>query len=171
MIRRPPRSTLFPYTTLFRSNLIFRQFDVGDIGRIEVYLYAVESLPATRAEETSILDHGANRALQAEMDADAVPHLESRTVCRSFILGFWHHWFSSPWRFSRHRGQALIISQSTHSLVSNIQPSLTSVSRMAMTAGRFIPRAVIVARPVGVRPCRRNSGVQRKWSDHRSRRG
>src|SRR5256885_13133074 len=24
MIRRPPRSTLFPYTTLFRSNLIFR---------------------------------------------------------------------------------------------------------------------------------------------------
>src|SRR2546430_11348730 len=23
MIRRPPRSTLFPYTTLFRSNLIF----------------------------------------------------------------------------------------------------------------------------------------------------
>src|SRR2546430_3116356 len=24
MIRRPPRSTLFPYTTLFRSNLIVR---------------------------------------------------------------------------------------------------------------------------------------------------
>src|SRR5258708_27895573 len=23
MIRRPPRSTLFPYTTLFRSNLLF----------------------------------------------------------------------------------------------------------------------------------------------------
>src|SRR3712207_1994458 len=25
MIRRPPRSTLFPYTTLFRSNLIVRR--------------------------------------------------------------------------------------------------------------------------------------------------
>src|SRR5256885_11154959 len=25
MIRRPPRSTLFPYTTLFRSALLFRQ--------------------------------------------------------------------------------------------------------------------------------------------------
>src|SRR5438034_7055364 len=24
MIRRPPRSTLFPYTTLFRSRLVFR---------------------------------------------------------------------------------------------------------------------------------------------------
>src|SRR5258706_6367526 len=29
MIRRPPRSTLFPYTTLFRSS---RAFDAGQIG-------------------------------------------------------------------------------------------------------------------------------------------
>src|SRR5437588_3830170 len=27
MIRRPPRSTLFPYTTLFRSIPLIRQFD------------------------------------------------------------------------------------------------------------------------------------------------
>src|SRR5437763_11224179 len=27
MIRPPPRSTLFPYTTLFRSHLGFRQYD------------------------------------------------------------------------------------------------------------------------------------------------
>src|SRR5260221_3864134 len=38
MIRRPPRSTLFPYTTLFRSN--FEQFEIdfenpGLIERIE----------------------------------------------------------------------------------------------------------------------------------------
>src|SRR6202165_3732997 len=33
MIRRPPRSTLFPYTTLFRSNELQRVtiFDVGDL--------------------------------------------------------------------------------------------------------------------------------------------
>src|SRR2546430_8857423 len=34
MIRRPPRSTLFPYTTLFRSgrvsNVIFKQLDESD---------------------------------------------------------------------------------------------------------------------------------------------
>src|SRR3712207_8315798 len=30
MIRRPPRSTLFPYTTLFRSTKVFRNFDVTD---------------------------------------------------------------------------------------------------------------------------------------------
>src|SRR2546430_7767560 len=29
MIRRPPRSTLFPYTTLFRSDLHFADGDVG----------------------------------------------------------------------------------------------------------------------------------------------
>src|SRR3712207_8842944 len=30
MIRRPPRSTLFPYTTLFRSQLLARLIYVGD---------------------------------------------------------------------------------------------------------------------------------------------
>src|SRR5258708_33033993 len=30
MIRRPPRSTLFPYTTLFRSELL--EFDEGEVG-------------------------------------------------------------------------------------------------------------------------------------------
>src|SRR3989441_1095525 len=33
MIRRPPRSTLFPYTTLFRS-IIFRPLSSDDIGKI-----------------------------------------------------------------------------------------------------------------------------------------
>src|SRR2546422_9122790 len=30
MIRRPPRSTLFPYTTLFRSEIIFEEGQPGD---------------------------------------------------------------------------------------------------------------------------------------------
>src|SRR5256886_11500176 len=34
MIRRPPRSTLFPYTTLFRSDAVIRVFDEsGATGR------------------------------------------------------------------------------------------------------------------------------------------
>src|SRR3989442_11127898 len=34
MIRRPPRSTLFPYTTLFRSDRLPGDgLDVGDVGR------------------------------------------------------------------------------------------------------------------------------------------
>src|SRR3712207_6930062 len=31
MIRRPPRSTLFPYTTLFRSTLVFGIIEFGRI--------------------------------------------------------------------------------------------------------------------------------------------
>src|SRR3712207_9154389 len=31
MIRRPPRSTLFPYTTLFRSIILEDQYGVGDV--------------------------------------------------------------------------------------------------------------------------------------------
>src|SRR5258708_24853871 len=36
MIRRPPRSTLFPYTTLFRSNLLPREWDnLSSVGRLD----------------------------------------------------------------------------------------------------------------------------------------
>src|SRR3712207_8008142 len=35
MIRRPPRSTLFPYTTLFRSDLVGLEVRGGDGGRRE----------------------------------------------------------------------------------------------------------------------------------------
>src|SRR3712207_8077776 len=39
MIRRPPRSTLFPYTTLFRSDIgqEGQQRDPGDIGQDHVH--------------------------------------------------------------------------------------------------------------------------------------
>src|SRR5256886_11793577 len=48
MIRRPPRSTLFPYTTLFRS----RVAEVGDVGAadgVEIALAAVVDEPAPLA--------------------------------------------------------------------------------------------------------------------------
>src|SRR2546430_12614563 len=43
MIRRPPRSTLFPYTTLFRSNVVFGGAIVG--------AYASYRFLAARTEE------------------------------------------------------------------------------------------------------------------------
>src|SRR3712207_7741803 len=44
MIRRPPRSTLFPYTTLFRSNilknlLIWKQKKKNIIGKKEIFFW------------------------------------------------------------------------------------------------------------------------------------
>src|SRR5437016_10848339 len=38
MIRRPPRSTLFPYTTLFRSRLYERGLIAGPDGNVSVRL-------------------------------------------------------------------------------------------------------------------------------------
>src|SRR3989475_3168514 len=35
MIRRPPRSTLFPYTTLFRSKLFYATKDIDITGKLE----------------------------------------------------------------------------------------------------------------------------------------
>src|SRR3989442_7298384 len=43
MIRRPPRSTLFPYTTLFRSVVVMRERPAADphLGRLGVALVQV----------------------------------------------------------------------------------------------------------------------------------
>jgi hypothetical protein len=54
---------------------------------------------------------------------------------------------------------------------SDSKPSFTSAWRMTTTAGRFMPRARMVARPVAVRPTKRQAWVQWKWSDQRSCRG
>src|SRR5256885_4862786 len=44
MIRRPPRSTLFPYTTLFRSVLVALTLLVGDDVALRAQLLLVEGV-------------------------------------------------------------------------------------------------------------------------------
>src|SRR3712207_7099499 len=48
MIRRPPRSTLFPYTTLFRSELGAAACDAGGLGHHADERPAERGLAATR---------------------------------------------------------------------------------------------------------------------------
>src|SRR3712207_7796943 len=56
MIRRPPRSTLFPYTTLFRS------VDVPDVvGRVAVADLTVGPLPALDPDALPRADHRGDR--------------------------------------------------------------------------------------------------------------
>src|SRR5258705_7046422 len=55
MIRRPPRSTLFPYTTLFRSRVMFRAImdQEGGRGRRSMYAHVAAQIDP---EEGRILE-------------------------------------------------------------------------------------------------------------------
>src|SRR5690242_21193168 len=65
MIRRPPRSTLFPYTTLFRSGFV-RDARSAGVGAIEVLI--------------------ASPGRQAANGAELAERLEAASACRTRIL-------------------------------------------------------------------------------------
>src|SRR3712207_8780105 len=67
MIRRPPRSTLFPYTTLFRSG--------GDIQGVEVVMDVLDLGPARHGEPepTEQVDQLVGRLRQRVAMADPRP--------------------------------------------------------------------------------------------------
>src|SRR5258708_13303038 len=58
MIRRPPRSTLFPYTTLFRSNWAYGQVDGKTLGQQRTdSLRTTFLLPRSRAKGVRSEEH------------------------------------------------------------------------------------------------------------------
>src|SRR3712207_8056230 len=72
MIRRPPRSTLFPYTTLFRSHIIAARVD-------EIVLIGEEMAPLAEAlagqvpvERASDVDSATELLLRTIQPGDAV---------------------------------------------------------------------------------------------------
>src|SRR2546426_8107879 len=55
MIRRPPRSTLFPYTTLFRSaNVVARRAAIGLPRQLQQSFKGIERLPGVHCGESSV---------------------------------------------------------------------------------------------------------------------
>src|SRR5438034_3858431 len=63
MIRRPPRSTLFPYTTLFRSNL-----DDADTGRLGFAPHLGSVLPGLKGDHKSSRSEEHTSELQSHSD-------------------------------------------------------------------------------------------------------
>src|SRR3989454_6033887 len=61
MIRRPPRSTLFPYTTLFRS--ILSQLDINVTGGRRVFIYFAENAKAKDLAATLNAIYGAKETV------------------------------------------------------------------------------------------------------------
>src|SRR3712207_8140426 len=81
MIRRPPRSTLFPYTTLFRSEALALARDLGDLRTVA---FASEVM-ASNALDAGDDDRAA--ALIAERSEEHTSELQSRQylVCRLLL--------------------------------------------------------------------------------------
>src|SRR2546422_11694618 len=84
MIRRPPRSTLFPYTTLFRSHLLPREVAVLHLVELIFHLrreshlehigeralhYLPHRFPERRGREAAILGRGVPPRLEGGDDA------------------------------------------------------------------------------------------------------
>src|SRR2546425_1523259 len=63
MIRRPPRSTLFPYTTLFRSMLAF----AGPTAKNAAALLRDQHLGACYLSNDNFIDPGQSAALMADL--------------------------------------------------------------------------------------------------------
>src|SRR3712207_8500569 len=82
MIRRPPRSTLFPYTTLFRSRTASSPPEIssGSVSRSSLMSRKLESSPARRDE----LRWAAPKATRSE---EHTSELQSRQylVCRLLL--------------------------------------------------------------------------------------
>src|SRR2546430_13211880 len=76
MIRRPPRSTLFPYTTLFRSWVVFRKGD-RKLDVMRPYLEAAEMAGASK-----VVAIGEAREFQWVFDATRKQDAEDRKSTR-----------------------------------------------------------------------------------------
>src|SRR2546430_6625509 len=73
MIRRPPRSTLFPYTTLFRSHFTFVQRHAASVS---LTMAGSDAVAARSEEHTSELQSQSNlvcRLLLEKKNGDACP--------------------------------------------------------------------------------------------------
>src|SRR3989442_6879866 len=79
MIRRPPRSTLFPYTTLFRSVCARRQGEVGDGHTPSVYRFCGRSHYRGLLHRTTL--RPSFRSEEHTSELQSRPHL----VCRLLL--------------------------------------------------------------------------------------
>src|SRR3989442_8997206 len=78
MIRRPPRSTLFPYTTLFRSRSAFLRLPRAEGNKFRCYSTGYGNL-GHRSGDLAGLRHGRSEEHTSELQSR--PHL----VCRLLL--------------------------------------------------------------------------------------
>src|SRR3712207_6995848 len=93
MIRRPPRSTLFPYTTLFRSNRVRfaraatkRALKTGELDIYDLLMDPSEELKGAKVEEMLLAVRGMGR-IKGTRSEEHTSELQSRQylVCRLLL--------------------------------------------------------------------------------------
>src|SRR2546428_9541368 len=86
MIRRPPRSTLFPYTTLFRSALFYRGRHFAEHLYFAIHVHAFVFVAMCLGYVTKYA-HSAVIALEHERSEEHTSELQSRSdlVCRLLL--------------------------------------------------------------------------------------
>ena len=82
MIRRPPRSTLFPYTTLFRSTKDTKPGEVNDFG-----YWFVSNVGQPSPVEIDWDNYGENKFVGFDRSEEHTSELQSRLhlVCRLLL--------------------------------------------------------------------------------------
>src|SRR2546427_6914649 len=85
MIRRPPRSTLFPYTTLFRSRRVIGRRE-GIVAQVEREREALGGVGGHRAEPGAAVDPGHIELVVARSE-EHTSELQSQSnlVCRLLL--------------------------------------------------------------------------------------
>src|SRR3989454_9915968 len=87
MIRRPPRSTLFPYTTLFRSQEHYGALIDEALGKLGSSFERVSFVFEENGEAAASASSG-EKPLQGKLDFDSVDHqLNPRYTFDSFVVG------------------------------------------------------------------------------------
>src|SRR3712207_7010532 len=88
MIRRPPRSTLFPYTTLFRSDLrrAARQVEPPRLGDAHAVLGADRAAARGGELEHSLVDRLVARVGPEDVDVDRSEEHTSELQSRQYLV-------------------------------------------------------------------------------------
>src|SRR5260221_3238437 len=99
MIRRPPRSTLFPYTTLFRSRFLDFAFDAADIvalglfrvlGRLQLRGGFLRDRKSTRLNSSHTVISYAVFCLKKKKYCNSTRPLRQRLMCRVGVMSSYH---------------------------------------------------------------------------------
>src|ERR1035437_10421067 len=84
MIRRPPRSTLFPYTTLFRSHYRGGRADAGILGQVE----HLDEIGIERIGWKAVRGRIRNQFVDSARQAGYMADFDSRHTCE--VIGRRH---------------------------------------------------------------------------------